>query len=52
LAAKKIDRLGRPDEPYFNRAELQGAVHLAALVERAVKDKPETTGSSETLSQR
>ena len=30
LAAKKIDRLGRPDEPYFNRTELRSALQVAA----------------------
>jgi hypothetical protein len=52
LAAKKIDRLGRPDEPYFNRAELQRALQLAAHIEQVTKEKPETTGSAPALSQR
>ena len=43
LAAKKIDKLGRPDEPYFTHAELQLAVRIAGEVERlAQEDRAET----------
>jgi hypothetical protein len=55
LANKRINRLGRPDEPYFNRAELQAAVQLASIAERAAKEttkEKETTGSPGALSQR
>ena len=46
LAAKKIDRLGRPDEPYFSRAELNGAVQVAALAERTAKESEKSSDSS------
>jgi hypothetical protein len=42
LAAKKIDRLGRPDEPYFSEAELLMAHRAVAIVtERAAKSAAE-----------
>jgi hypothetical protein len=53
LAAKKIDRLGRPDEPYFHPAELQAALRVAALTEKAAREqKTSSDSSSDTLSQR
>jgi hypothetical protein len=56
LAAKKIDRLGRPDEPYFRAAELQAAVRLAALTENAAKQQQNYSSASSSgarsLSQR
>lgn len=54
LANKKIDRLGRPDEPYFSPAELQSAMQLAAVATKAAeKNKPaEATGSPDSLSRR
>lgn len=56
LAAKKIDRLGRPDEPYFSGAELQAAVRLAALTENAARKQQEyssdTSSGARSLTQR
>ena len=55
LAAKKINRLGRPDEPYFNRAELAAAFQVAAAAEQIAKVKEKTSDSksdSPSLSQR
>jgi hypothetical protein len=55
LAAKKINRLGRPDEPYFNRAELAAAFQVAAAAEKIAKMKEKTSDSgsdSPSLSQR
>jgi hypothetical protein len=55
LAAKKINRLGRPDEPYFNRAELAAAFQVAAAAEKIAKMKDKTSDSgseSPSLSQR
>ncbi len=40
LAAKKINRLGRPDESYFSANELQSAVKLAAVAEKQAKQRP------------
>lgn len=34
LAAKKIDHVGRPDEPYFSATEMQLAARIAAEAER------------------
>jgi hypothetical protein len=48
LAAKKIDRLGRPDEPYFRPGELQAAVRLAALTQRQVAQQASTSSSTST----
>jgi len=50
LAAKKVNRVGRADTPYYEAAELQAAVELTKHVEKLAKAnaKPaETTGSSE-----
>ncbi len=56
LAAKQIDRLGRPDEPYFRASELQAAVRLAALTENAARQQQEyssdSTSAVKSLSQR
>jgi hypothetical protein len=56
LAAKQIDRLGRPDEPYFRASELQAAVRLAALTENAARQQQEYSSDSssaiKSLSQR
>lgn len=40
LAAKKINRLGRPDEPYFSAAELQLAAQIATQAENLAKARP------------
>ncbi|MGC4006488.1 MAG: hypothetical protein QM811_26535 [Pirellulales bacterium] len=49
LAAKKINRLGRPDEPYYKAGELQVAAKVGQMVERAVKSQTtETTPTSTT----
>ncbi len=50
LAAKKVDRVGRPDTPYYEADELRAAIELTKHVEKLAKAaaKPETsTGSSE-----
>jgi hypothetical protein len=55
LAAKKIDRLGRPDEPYFRPAELRSAFQVAALSERVAKQQQsssEAASSTSSYSQR
>ncbi len=55
LASKKIDRIGRPDEPYFRPAELRAALQVAALTERVAKQQEtssESSNSARTFSQR
>lgn len=50
LAAKKVNRVGRADTPYYEAAELNAAVELTKHVEKLAKansKKSETTGSSE-----
>ena len=47
LAAKKIDRLGRPDDAWFTRSELLAAhSSVAAAVERAAAVGPQTPAHS------
>ncbi len=48
LAAKKIDRLGRPDQPYFQGGELRAAVQVAMMAEKVVADKEQSARSSES----
>ena len=45
LAAKKIDRLGRPDEPYFTQKQLQGALKLATMAENLARKRTDKDGS-------
>jgi len=57
LAAKKIDRLGRPDEPYFTVAQLRMAQSINSEAVRMAKlrtdESPvESSSSSSSLSQR
>jgi hypothetical protein len=55
LAAKKINRLGRPDQPYFNQAELAAAFQVAAVAEKIAKQREKessSSSSSPSLSQR
>jgi hypothetical protein len=46
LAAKKINRVGRADTPYYEPAELQAAVELTKHVEKLAKAKAPTPTSS------
>lgn len=55
LASKKIDRLGRPDEPYYSHGELLAAAQFAAITERVARQQAQTSDSSNdsgSLSQR
>ena len=50
LAAKKVNRVGRADTPYYEPAELHAAIELTKHVEKLAKDnasKSEKTSSSE-----
>ncbi len=48
LAAKKVNRVGRADTPYYETRELQAAMELTKHVEKIAKSKAsESTGSSE-----
>ncbi len=50
LAAKKVNRVGRADTPYYDAAELKAAVELTMHVEKLAKasaKSSEKTGSSE-----
>lgn len=48
LAAKKIDRLGRPDEPYFTRQQLHAAIKVTEVAETLARKRTEKTGSEST----
>ena len=50
LAAKKSHHLGgRPDEPYFSRAELQAAMQIATQAEQLGKELPAVKTPTEKL---
>ncbi len=50
LAAKKVDRLGKPDSPYYSAVEMQAAMALAKHTEQVVAankaKQPATTSST------
>lgn len=48
LAAKKVDRLGKPDSPYFTKKQLDKAKLLAEAALNEAKAKPQPTESSPT----